>query len=207
MSKQKGSINNSIINFTCTHLSKATRLIYLFFHLALSALSFFHELIPLLLALQFFFYLIKFSHFFFLFGLYILHFLFLRRAKIKEPKSDNRIKLFCCFFHSWLYVSENKFLYILFIFLFFHTLGSTKNPTHLHEFHGWTEMKGIVWRFFMLSKKWMFFSLASLNVYSLRLRRLYVVNIYVSLAACQSPLAFNMFNVGSVITHVYVHQR
>lgn len=65
-------------------------------------------------------------------GLCILHFLFLRLAKIKEPKSDNRIKFFCL--HSWL-VYQKMNLCIFYT----SSTGSTRKPTHLLEIHGWTE--------------------------------------------------------------------
>lgn len=164
---------------------KGDTYIFIFPPRVISFELFFHELIPLLLALQFFFISLN-SHIFFFFLLVCIFYTFYSFV-VQNKKNQNQItgsSYSAVFFHShsWLYVSENKFLYTLFsFFLFFLTLwinknsdSSSRNPRLNWNWRNWMKI------FFLLPKKWMFYSLASLNVHSLRLRLRYVVNINVS---------------------------
>lgn len=122
--KQESSSSKQFLRFH----SRSLRHIYLFFPSSPYQIFIFHEFLPLLLVSQLFISLN--SHFFL--GLCILHFLFLRLAKIKEPKSDNRIKFFRL--HSWL-VYQKMNLCIFYT----SSTGSARKPTHLLEIRGWTE--------------------------------------------------------------------
>lgn len=103
--KQKSSSSKQFLRFH----SRSLRHLYLFLPSSPYQIFIFHEFLPLLLVSQLFISLN--SHF--SLGLCILHFLFLRLAKIKEPKSDNRIKFFA--FTPGLCI--RKWIYVYFILL------------------------------------------------------------------------------------------